>query len=120
MLWRSSEAEKILKQDILCFVVFVLFLLFARFGFVCPVLYFFGIPCPACGMTRALASLARLDFAQYFKYNAFALPVLLCVVSELHKGLFKKHKKTVDIAVCAVALLNFGYYITRLINKTLL
>lgn len=44
----------------------------------CPFRYFFGVACPGCGMTRALLSALRFDFAAAFSYHPlwpFLLPV---------------------------------------------
>ncbi|MCL2406170.1 MAG: DUF2752 domain-containing protein [Defluviitaleaceae bacterium] len=37
-----------------------------------------GLPCPACGLTRAFISLARLEFSQAFAYHPlfFMVPVV--------------------------------------------
>ncbi len=35
----------------------------------CPILYYTGIPCPGCGMTRALLRLLILDFAGAAAYH---------------------------------------------------
>ena len=35
----------------------------------CILYHIIGIPCPACGLTRAFVSLARLDLAQAFAYH---------------------------------------------------
>ena len=42
----------------------------------CITYYLVGLPCPACGLTRAFMSLARLEFRQAFAYNPlfFAVP----------------------------------------------
>ena len=45
----------------------VLFLSLVRLGlYICPVWAVVGIPCPACGMTRAILSLLHLDIAGAF------------------------------------------------------
>ena len=38
-------------------------------GWGCPVQHFTGVPCPGCGLSRALFALLRLDFAAAFRYN---------------------------------------------------
>ena len=46
----------------------------------CPFYQATGLLCPGCGATRALAALARGQFAQALQYNAFvvvALPIAL-------------------------------------------
>ena len=44
----------------------------------CPILRFTGIPCPGCGMTRALIGAAQLRFAYAFQMHAmfWSVPVL--------------------------------------------
>ena len=39
------------------------------FSYVCPSMWFVGVPCPACGLTRAALRLLRLDFAGAWGYN---------------------------------------------------
>jgi hypothetical protein len=38
----------------------------------CPILAATGIPCPGCGLTRAIMALVRGDFVQSFQIHAFA------------------------------------------------
>ena len=45
----------------------------------CPILHFLGIPCPGCGMTRALLSALRLDFGAAFSHHAMFWSVPLLV-----------------------------------------
>ena len=35
----------------------------------CIVYHVLGVPCPACGLTRAFVSLARFDVGQAFRYH---------------------------------------------------
>lgn len=44
-------------------------------GIGCFIKHFTGIPCPGCGITRALFALLRLDFASAFNYN----PLIFCM-----------------------------------------
>lgn len=52
--------------------------LLAMFTLPCPILRFTGIPCPGCGMTRALISAVQLRFAYAFRMHAmfWSVPVL--------------------------------------------
>ena len=39
------------------------------FSYISPTMWLLGMPCPACGMTRAGLSILRLDFGAAFSYN---------------------------------------------------
>ena len=58
----------------------VAFTVMEKTGVGCVFLYFLGIPCPGCGMTRALRALLRLDFAAAFGYHPliFSMPYVFC------------------------------------------
>ncbi len=47
-------------------------------GLPCVVTWLCGIPCPGCGMTRAVLALLRLDVAAAFSYHpmVWSLPIL--------------------------------------------
>lgn len=42
----------------------------------CPIRHFTGIPCPGCGMSRALGCLLRLDWEGSLRCNPSLLPCL--------------------------------------------
>lgn len=42
----------------------------------CPIRHFTGIPCPGCGMSRALGCLLRLDIAGSLRCNPALLPCM--------------------------------------------
>lgn len=77
-------------------------LLFLMFAGIYIVLYFmdfgcifqryFQIPCPGCGMTRAIRSVLHLDFKTAFYYHpmVFSLPILAGYV--FTDGCLFKHK----------------------------
>jgi hypothetical protein len=52
------------------------------FGWPCPLLHFFGVPCPGCGLTRATFLLLSGDFQKAMKFHAFA-PVVLAGLGAL-------------------------------------
>lgn len=51
----------------------------------CAMKQLLGIPCPACGMTRAYFSLLTLNFSDAFHYNpafwTFPISVLACIMA---------------------------------------
>ncbi|MBQ7523239.1 MAG: DUF2752 domain-containing protein [Oscillospiraceae bacterium] len=53
-------------------------LLFRKTDIGCVYRRLFGIPCPGCGMGRAIDALLRLDFAAAWRWHpmVFSLPVL--------------------------------------------
>jgi hypothetical protein len=52
----------------------------------CPFRYLFGIPCPLCGMTRALAALTRWEWRQALELNVLS-PAAFAVLAALALGL---------------------------------
>jgi len=62
----------------------------AIFSYICPSMWLFGLPCPACGMTRAALQLLRLNFVQAFNYNPaiFLVPFAVYAYIKRRVGLF--------------------------------
>ncbi len=81
----------------------------------CPVLAFFRIPCPTCGVTRAVASLLRLDLAGYFHYNWMALFLVTAVLLYLHRDCLP-HRRAVTVYTMAVIGVNSLRYLLLLIG----
>ncbi len=46
----------------------------------CYILEKYGIYCPACGNTRCIASIIKLDILSAIRYNPFTFGVILCSV----------------------------------------
>lgn len=88
----------------------IAFYVMARTGVGCVFLHFFGIPCPGCGMTRALRALLRLDFAAAFAYNPliYALPYVFCYLFFPMDGRFHRRLLTMIGIAC---LINWVYRI---------
>ena len=83
----------------------------------CPFLYFFGIPCPGCGMTRALISAARLDFKAAFYYHPLFFVVIIAAVYMLLKltGRVSVSKKAENNLLKAICILFITVYIIRVL-----
>lgn len=100
----------VLVHILLVFAVFtVLF-----FGFwECPFLKLTGLPCPTCGVLRALKSLLIGDIYGYFEYNFFAIPLVFTFLAAVHYGKFRK-KKILRLLIVLTATANFVFYSTRI------
>ena len=46
----------------------------------CPFHAVTGLPCPGCGMTRAMLSLGQLKLKEAIEYNLFAVPLLISMI----------------------------------------
>ena len=81
-LWQSFklcyEMSRIKEKIFIIATLFVYGLLLKLFDVNCPIKFFTGISCPGCGMTRAVISCLKLDFASAFAHHpmVFSLPVL--------------------------------------------
>ncbi len=74
------------KKDIFLIIIFFLYrFLLKLFNTTCPFVAIFGVSCPACGMSRAIMSLFRLDFKGYLTFNFMALPTVFAVYVLTHK-----------------------------------
>ena len=100
-----------LKAHGIYFLIITIFVVLTSvFGIGCPFLYLFGVPCPTCGVSRALLSLLRLDIRGYFYYQPMALPLLVAVWLMLHIKLFH-HKRIVTMFVLLTLVSNTFLYI---------
>ena len=94
--------------------VAILALIIALDSYKCPIYAFTNIPCPTCGVSRALWSLLYLDIAMYIEYNAMAVFLLSAVVLMFFRSKIRR-KTAVDIYVYSVLAVNTVYYTVRLI-----
>ncbi len=69
--------KKNVKYILFLILIITMLLLFLWImGYQCPLLFFFGIPCPFCGMTRAFLCVLRGDFLNAFYFHPL-WPVVL-------------------------------------------
>lgn len=84
---------KTLLTHIKVFLLLGTLILFFNLSYIgCPIRFATSIPCPTCGMTRALISLLRLDFVGYFYYLPTALPLLASILILIHRDAYKPFK----------------------------
>lgn len=96
------------------FAVAILIILIFLDYYSCPFYLLFGLPCPTCGVTRAVLSLFRLDMEGYIRYNAMAAFLLSAVLLFFYKRVFNKRCVAADIYIYAVLGANAVYYVLRL------
>lgn len=80
-----QDAFKILWKDIKDVKWAIIFII-AYFAFgknylhsLCPMVMITGLPCPGCGLTRAVFCLFRLDFSGAFRIHPFIYPIVLYI-----------------------------------------
>jgi len=95
---------------------------FITLSYKCPFLFFLGIPCPGCGMTRALLSLLRLDFAAAFHYHPLFPLVIFWFLYGIRLYFYRKipltdiQKKRNLILLSLTCVLFFVVYFIRLFS----
>ena len=85
------------------------------FGWNCPVKYLTGVPCPGCGLSRALAALLRLDFRAAFRFHPmiFVLPPVVLYALFGKKPLLGAKTRERVLLWSAVAM-DIGIWLVRL------
>jgi len=95
---------------------FGLLCVFYHFGIQCFFLSLFKLPCPGCGMSRALLSALRLDFRSAFEYHAMFWSVPLLYLYFLLDGRPFRNK-FINRAVIIIILSGFvANWIFSLVN----
>lgn len=113
---RKNIQKRVIEQHIIYFSVVCCFIAVMQISNIyCPIRAFLGVPCPTCGVTRAILSLLKLDFNGYVRYQPLALPLVASVILLLHVGVIRK-RRLIYIFVSVVLLLNTVRYICVLLN----
>lgn len=86
------------------------------FGTICPFKVITGIPCPGCGMTRALAAAMRGQFERAFDFHPLfpLVPVLLAGVGVYSLSTKPSARKAAVVTLFTVAGLFIIVWIYRL------
>lgn len=79
----------------------------------------FNIPCPTCGVTRAIFALFKLNIGQYCSYNIMALFLITSIWLKLNEEFFSK-KKLINYYLFLVLIINTCYYLYRLSTGNIL
>ena len=117
------------RLALLCIILFAVtavgLYLIMRTGSVCPTAGFFGIPCPFCGLTRAVIFALDGNYAASFESNPMLVPVLFGMLiaadwfsRELdmrYRG--RRYTRTFHIwAIAVIFIAVFAVYFYRLPN----
>ncbi len=110
----KNRLKVIAVRNLILLGAVLLFLLMAALtDFSCPLFRILKIPCPTCGVTRAMFALLRLDLTAYVHYQPLALPLCVAVWLMLNVDLWK-HKRAAAGFAIAVAAVNVFFWIYRL------
>ncbi len=118
-----SGAYKNRKRRLLSLVLFLaVFAVYSvtftvLFGHACPLALVFGVPCPACGMTRAVLLLCRGDFSGAFSMHPLVYSLPLLVLLLLPSAFSERYARSKFLTVsCVVFIVLFiGVYLYRMI-----
>lgn len=92
----------------------LLFAVCLLFFYECPFAYLLGIPCPGCGMTRALFSVLLLRFERAFYYHPgiyLIIPAFLLWCADYFKLLTIKEKTKKVLLTLGIAALILIYFV---------
>ena len=81
----------------------------------CPLRLLFGVPCPLCGITRALYSVLHGDVAAAFYYHPLwpAVEILLILYLLAFAGVIRPSKTVVNFVLFGFCVLLIACYIWR-------
>lgn len=98
---------------VLCIITLVI--LNAIYGSVCLSTIFLGIPCPACGMTRAAFLMLTGHFRESFQMHPLLILVIFGVIGyPIIKKILKNYRFFVKIYVIICVVIFVSFYIYRM------
>lgn len=111
--------QKSYKRIILYHVTVLGILLFLILVYRCPIYYFFHIPCPGCGITRAYLAVLSLDIDGAFHYHPLFFTVGPTILYVAHRNVMKKKfsYKVEKIYLAVLCVLFLIVYIIRICQR---
>lgn len=110
---------KVIKNYWLSILIIVIALLLLNyiFGSVCPSVIFLGIPCPACGLTRATTLLITGHLRESFNMHPLLLLILIGILLyPLLKRTTKNYKLFINIYEIITLTTFLCFYFYRMQN----
>lgn len=97
-------------------LLFVMGAVFILFFYKCPFRYIWGVPCPGCGMTRALYALLRLRFIEAWNYHPLVYLVFPAVIIMMLRitGRYHFDKQIRNVLLWITAIIFIAVYIMRI------
>lgn len=116
-MWYDDVMRKVLHAKTKCLAFLSAAALYAVFyigNIPCIFRFATGVPCPGCGMTRAVFSLITLDFpsAAFYHPMVFFLPVLFLFIWK--DGRLFRSKRINLIVLISIGVLFLAAYFIRL------
>ena len=111
-----SYKRRVLLMLLLLTYFSVVFFVMKKTGITCVFLYFLGVPCPGCGMTRALRSVLRFEFLKAFGYNPliYCMPYVFAYIFIDFKNK-KLHNLMISI-IGILAIINWGFNVFKTLS----
>lgn len=79
--------------------IFIIAFFFKYINFrICLFYNIFKIPCPSCGMTRAITEIIKGNILESFRYNILAFPLIIIILSLVLFSLFNKEEELFKLA----------------------
>ncbi|MDD4698904.1 MAG: DUF2752 domain-containing protein [Oscillospiraceae bacterium] len=108
--------KKLLNKHALLICIALYATILYIIGIGCPIRAFFGVPCPTCGMTRAIIKLFSLDiFGAFECHLLFPLAIIALIILIYAKKPFLGSKKREKYFWTVIIIAFLLYYILRLI-----
>ena len=102
------------KWFILGFLVYY-YLSHRIWGAYCPMLLVTGLPCPGCGMSRAIFFVLTLQFSRAWMMNPLAfLWTLLLILFVIMRYFLGKSVKKMQNPLILILILTIAYYVIRM------
>lgn len=115
---RTSRKKRILRTFLLLAAFIVYSVLFTHFfGHACPINLLFGVPCPSCGLTRAVLLVFHGDFSAALSMHplVYSLPLIAGLLLAAILSDKFAHSKIFLIIACVIAAAFIGLYIYRMV-----